>query len=199
MDNNLPVFELVISPDDDKSGVTFVSLVEQPATEYDFQAFSRQENLKFNIDSEEKRVISGPLMVANLAIPRHDETFGAHFVVFGAETIRAIALKFFRSGLTDAVNTDHRNEIDKGVYMFESFFIDSARGIPTPKGFEPLPDGSWFGSYKVDNDEIWAKVKAGEFKGFSVEGFFKYAGQLPVKDKEQALLEEIMEVLQSIN
>ncbi len=60
-----------------------------------------------------------------------------------------------------------------GVYMIESFIIDSTRGISTPKGFETLSEGSWFGSFKVDNDIIWNDfIKTGTFKGFSVEGFF---------------------------
>ena len=42
------------------------------------------------------------------------------------------------------------------------------------KGFEDMPDGTWFISAKVDNDEVWAKVKSGEIKGFSVEGIFSY-------------------------
>ncbi len=29
-----------------------------------------------------------------------------------------------------------------------------------------LADGSWFVSYLVDNDDVWARVKEGEFKGF---------------------------------
>ena len=44
--------------------------------------------------------------------------------------------------------------------------------MPAPKGFEDLPDGSWFGSYKVDNEAVWNDIKAGTFKGFSVEGMF---------------------------
>jgi hypothetical protein len=36
---------------------------------------------------------------------------------------------------------------------------------PTPKGFDKLPNGSWFVSYKVDNDEVWAQVKTALLKG----------------------------------
>jgi hypothetical protein len=42
------------------------------------------------------------------------------------------------------------------------------------KGFEDVPDGSWFGSFKVDNDEVWKLVKEGKVRGFSVEGQFNY-------------------------
>jgi hypothetical protein len=35
------------------------------------------------------------------------------------------------------------------------------------------PIGTWYGSFKVNNDEIWNDyVKTGKVKGFSIEGFF---------------------------
>jgi hypothetical protein len=39
-------------------------------------------------------------------------------------------------------------------------------------GFEHCPVGTWFVTMRVDNDEIWNKVKEGEILGFSIEGFF---------------------------
>jgi hypothetical protein len=71
--------------------------------------------------------------------------------------------------------------------MFESFLIDSSRGISTPKGFTAVADGSWFGSYYVANDDVWAKVKDGTFRGFSVEGFFEHVPETPVSDDAAAL------------
>ncbi len=47
---------------------------------------------------------------------------------------------------------------------------DTERGVLAPKGYEDTPDGSWFGSFKVENDEVWENRHA--FKGFSVEGLF---------------------------
>jgi hypothetical protein len=52
-----------------------------------------------------------------------------------------------------------------------------------------LPEGSWFGSFKVDNDEVWATIKDGTFKGFSVEGMFK-DGQ--TKTEDETIIEEII-------
>jgi hypothetical protein len=66
----------------------------------------------------------------------------------------------------------HNGQQVEGVYMFESFIIDKQRGITAPTGFDNIPDGSWFGSYKIENEEVWNLIKAGTFKGFSVEGFF---------------------------
>jgi hypothetical protein len=75
-----------------------------------------------------------------------------------------------------------------GVYLIESFIIDSMRGIKAPEGFEDLPDGSWFISCKVDNEEIWNDyIKSGKFKGFSVEGLFTDRKVELVSNIEQAI------------
>jgi hypothetical protein len=60
----------------------------------------------------------------------------------------------------------------EGVYLFESFITDKQRGVQAPKGFPKVADGSWFGSYKIENDQVWRSVLDGTFKGFSIEGYF---------------------------
>jgi hypothetical protein len=64
------------------------------------------------------------------------------------------------------------------------------------QGFEDVADGSWFGSFYVENEEVWNKVKAGEFRGFSVEGLFDY--EEPKTPEEQAL-QKISELLNAIS
>jgi hypothetical protein len=64
------------------------------------------------------------------------------------------------------------------------------------KGFEYAPDGSAFASYSIDNDEVWGKVKSGEFKGFSVEGLFNYKKQPGGMTKEEKLWADIAQILQ---
>ena len=59
---------------------------------------------------------------------------------------------------------------------------------PTPKGFSELPEGSWFGSFRVENDDVWQQVKDGDFKGFSVEGLFSEDRELTV---DRQIIEEI--------
>jgi predicted ABC-type ATPase len=80
--------------------------------------------------------------------------------------------------------------------MFESFISDSARGIAPMKGFEDAPEGSWFGSFKVDSEDAWSKVKSGEVKGFSVEGVFEYAKQ---KSKDEVLMSKIYKILEQVD
>ena len=35
-----------------------------------------------------------------------------------------------------------------------------------------LPDGTWLVKMRIDNDELWSKIKDGELKGLSIEGYF---------------------------
>jgi hypothetical protein len=38
-------------------------------------------------------------------------------------------------------------------------------------GFD-VPAGSWFVSYKINDEETWQKIKNGELNGFSIAGNF---------------------------
>ena len=190
----LPIYRFVVPEDDDEIGVNCVALVDYPAIELGWQAFN-DKKLTFTADKE-KRIISGPLMVAELPIYRVDQT-GEYYGIFTATDIFNIVKKFFRNNNTAQVNMMHdSNLMLKGVYMIESFLIDKNRGIYSPAGYN-LTEGSWFGSFKVDNDEVWDDyVKTGKFKGFSVEGMFK---TVKIDDKPKSAMEEIIEVVKNID
>jgi len=192
----LPIFELMISDDlNDDAEVNFVALVDRPAIQRNWNAF--KEHIKFEIVSEDKRIISGALMLADTPIFRSDSTHGDYYVMFSKDTIFKIAQKFFKKGYQANVNLMHdpSQRVD-GVTMFESFISDKDRGVAPMKGFEDAPDGSWFGSFKVEDDETWQKVKNGEVKGFSVEGIFEYS---KAKSKEEQMMERIYKILEELD
>jgi hypothetical protein len=120
------------------------------------------------------------MMVADKPIYRNSN--GEEFmVVFDADTIEKISIKFFADNFNNNVNTEHANEV-KDVVLFESMIIDKRRGISAPKGFPKLNEGTWIASYKINNDALWDDVLNGKFKGFSVEGVFNK--QLVKMDKD---------------
>ncbi len=85
----LPLYKLVISDDDsDETGVTAVALVDKPAIEMNWQAFTKHQI--FKTVNPEKRIISGPLMVADQKIYRKDDQLGEYNVMFDAPTILEI-------------------------------------------------------------------------------------------------------------
>lgn len=191
---SIPVYKLVISDKEGEQGVDCVSLVDYPAIEMNWKAFNKQQHL-FVAENEEQRIVSGPLMIPDLPIYRKEKSGREYYVVFDADTIKRIVYRFFKSGFTKSVNMMHNpNAVAGNVYMVESFFIDSEKGKATP-GFygKPLPDGSWFGTYRVEDDAIWNDfIKTGQFNGFSVEGYF---GEELVGDMEDFVIEQLRNVI----
>jgi hypothetical protein len=194
----LPIYELKISDNlQDEAMVDYIALVDAPAIKKDFLAFNEdQKKIMFSIISEEKRIISGALMLADELIYRNNEKMGEHYVKFSADTIKAIAIKWAKKNFNNHVNLMHDpTQKVKGVTMFESWLVDTERGIMPMKGFEGVANGSWFGSFYVENEKVWQSIKKGDYKGFSVEGLFDYVE--PISAEENAL-KKIEELLNSI-
>jgi len=152
--------------------------------------------LSFGAINEDKQEIFGPAMLADVPIYRNDEQLGEYNVVFDKATIYKIAQKFFEKDFNKNFNLMHDpNQKCTGVYAFQSYIVDSTEGRPAPKGYEDAKDGSWFLGVKVNNPKVWAKIKSGEIKGFSVEGVFEYKKkELTAKEiyyQIQKLLEEV--------
>jgi hypothetical protein len=197
----LPVYEMLIDENMDSDlMVDFIALVDRPAIKKDFVKFNDQEIESnqfvqtFAIQDEEKRIISGPLMIANQKIFRTDPELGDYEVFFSPETIKKIAIKMAKKGFHNNVNLMHNADMKvPGVTLFEVFQSDKARGIRPMKGFEDLADGTLFGSMYVENPVAWQMIKDGFIKGFSVEGNFG------MKKKDQYLeqFEKIVEILNS--
>lgn len=188
MDQTVPTKRLVIN--DPGTGVFTMAFVDAPAIMVNWFKFSENKEIKFAIQNEEQRIVFGPALIPNLPIPRVAAD-GSKFVVYmDAPTIQDIAIRYAQQGRQNSANEMHDDSrMLSGVTVFESFIVNKDRSNP-PKGFESLPEGTWFISAKVNNDELWAKIKSGEFMGFSIEGFFE---QQPVQDLTIEQVEAIME------
>ncbi|HVX51242.1 MAG TPA: XkdF-like putative serine protease domain-containing protein [Chitinophagaceae bacterium] len=184
----LPVYKCTISNSNDSPlQVQAIALVDEPAIEKNFLAFKAQQPLHFAVNTA-RQIISGPAMLANTPIYRKDADYGEYLVVFDKQTIETIVEKFFSKGLMASLNIMHNSSSPlQGACIFESFITDAQRGIQPMKGFEDVPEGSWFISVKINSADVWAKIKAGQVKGFSVEGLFKL---MPLKLQTQALTPE---------
>ena len=169
--NNLPVYEGKIV--DNEDGMICISLVDEPATESNFVAFSSEkENIQFSIANEEQRMVFGLIMGANQPIYRRDKSGYEYYIIYRPETLRGMAEKYLKDGYQNNVDRMHDfNPVD-GVNMVQIFIKDTEKGI-SPKGFEEFEDGSLFGQFHVVNDEVWEQIKDGTFKGFSLAGIFE--------------------------
>ncbi len=166
---DLPKYKLILE-DDAEAGLSFVSLVRDPAIGLKGLAFA-DNNLEFKFN-EDKQVIAGVAMIPDQLIYRNDPELGEFYVYFTAEEIQKFVAKFNKSNKTYKVNMDHDAVVPE-AYIAASWIIESEFDKSKYYGFENLPLGSWFVEIKVDDPEVWAtQVKQQGKFGFSVEGMF---------------------------
>jgi len=198
--DGFPVFDAFVTDED--TGMLKISLVDEPAVMKDFMAFdSHRKYQMYSVQDEEKRILLGVVARANFPIYRKDERLGEYFIVYKPDTIRKMAEKYLAESRQNNVNLMHRTDVE-GVRMVQWFIQDSERGV-VPAGFD-VPDGSLFAEFHVLNDDVWAAVKDGTYKGFSLEGFFDLAPEQeiaaaaePVEDCD-SMFSKIMKKAQSI-
>lgn len=171
MMKDLPIYEIGIDLNEEDTSVEFNSLVADPAHEISFQTFSQQKKFQFN---DEEQVITGVAISADTPIYRHDPNSGEeYYVVFTKKAIKDIIFDYARRGNFNNVNIEHNSSnVVKAIHMIHSYQIDNEKGFTAPERFKDVNDGSWITSYKVTDPEVWAKAKAGEWTGYSVEGVF---------------------------
>lgn len=192
-------FELIIN-EDLETGVDYIALVDEPAIESDWIAFSKEKQA-FKIEDNKKRIVSGYFMIADKPIYRNNEKLGEHYVVFRPDTIKQIQLKFMANNINNNTNLMHEQDFAMDdVVIFEHIIIDSERGVFAPDKFEKVPDGSWWGSMKIpeSNTKLWDAIQDGSFRGFSVEGMFKYSNPEEMTN-DQKMMKEIIELFEKYN
>ena len=183
----IPVYQAVIS--DEETGMFKISLVDDPAVMSNFQAFDADRRpLLYAIQDEEKRLIRGCIMRANFPIYRRDSRMGEYYVIYKADEIRKMAEKYLLEGRQNDVNLMHRDGSDVDDVQMVQYFI-KGDGIQVD-GFDECADGSLFGEFHVVNDDIWEEIKAGTYKGFSLEGVFDL---VPEQDRDE--IQEIVDIL----
>jgi hypothetical protein len=175
MKKDLPIYEIKIDLNDADTEVTFNSLVYSPAHEINYDMFSKAHRFQF---SEEENVIIGVAISADTPIYRYDPISNEeYYVVFTKQAIKDIVYDYARKGNFNNVNIEHNSQdVVDDVAMIVSYQIDESKGLTAPERFKEVKDGSWIVGYKV-SDEIFAKAKAGEWQGFSIEGFFMLTEQ----------------------
>lgn len=171
--NGLPLYRVALASEGD--GVVRVSLVDDPAVQSNFDVFRKEAGkapVLYAVQDEDRHLVRGVVLRADWPIYRRDNPQDpGYYVTFGKEAIRQLAEKYLADGFQNRVDTAHDgNEVDD-VQMVQYFIKDTAAGI-APEGFDDIADGSLFAEYHVTNDEVWDEIKAGTFKGFSVEIFY---------------------------
>lgn len=188
--DGIPVYQALVEGED--SGMLRISLVDAPAVQSDFVAFAKeQRRLLYAVQDEEKRLVLGVVMRADFPIYRRSAEMGEFYVLYKADTIRKMAEKYLAENRQNLVNIMHEDGSDvEGVQMVQYFI--KGNGL-APEGFDEIADGSLFAEFHVTNDEIWNDIKAGTYKGFSLEGYFEL---VPERDKDR--VQEIVDILDGV-
>lgn len=166
--DDIPVFNATI---DEDCGIIRVSLVDDPAVSKDFQVFKANARpMLYAVQNEDKHLVRGVIMRADYPIRRRNKSLGEYYVVYKPDVIRQMAEKYLTENRANNVNIMHKEDSDvEGVNMVQWFIKGAGVAID---GFDDIADGSLFAEYHVTNEDVWAEIKAGTYKGFSLEGNF---------------------------
>ena len=167
----MKLYELKIE-DENTDEVFAISLVETPAIESDFVFFDKEEVLFAKMDTEQ-RMLMGPILIPDKKILRVDGEGQPYHVYFKRDTVKKLAQNYLKKKYTDKATLEHDGKI-KGVHLVESWIKEGRLDKSNNYGLS-VPEGTWMGVCKVDDEKIWNEyVKTGKVKGFSIEGLFEH-------------------------
>lgn len=166
----LDIYEGTIA--DFQDGIFCISLVEEPAVERDFVCFSKDKKMqKFAVENQEKRLISGVILVADTPIYRVDGDY-EYYITYTKETIRQMAEKMLIDNSFRNISLQHNGKLISGVNLVELFIKDTDKGI-VPNYIENIPDGTLMATFHITDETLWEHIKnGGDLNGFSLEGLF---------------------------
>ena len=164
-----------------------------------YAVFNKELDVKphtFSLN-EDKRIATGPLMIPNKMIHRRDEDGGVYYIYFTKDTIRRMAEKFLRLNKHNNTDVDHDFNITTNNTLLESWISEDMMYDKAYKMGFALPMGTWYVSYKINDDETWKRIKNGELKGFSLAGPF--IEKMAVSNYNENLLNDIKRILSKID
>ena len=166
------ITELVIDEENEALAIDAISLVTSPAIEVDFVFFGKEKNnLTFAKVDEEKRELIAPALIPNKQIYRYDaNTDSDYYVYFSKETVKKSAYSYLKHNNHHKATYQHEQRV-AGVLTVESWIKEGDQDKSKLYGFD-LSNGTWFVKMKIENDDLWNKIKEGELKGLSIEGYF---------------------------
>jgi hypothetical protein len=183
-------------------GVYAISLVEDPAIEEYFVQMSKDYEVKLAEIDKEKRLFMTPVLIPDQKILRIDDNGNAFNIVFPKETIQLAQQEFQKRGFQNESTLEHDINLKlEGVTFVESWIKeDDVHDKSVMKGFNQ-PIGTWFTIFRVDDDEVMAKIEAGEIKGVSIDGAFELEENVNLKTDMnlETILTAIKEGFASLN
>ena len=144
-----------------------ISMVESPAIESDFVALSKEEEKRVFLESDERHMVYGAALIPDKDIYRNngEQEF---YISFTKESIEKMSQDFMKNYRQNEVTLDH-DEMANDITITESWLVeDPYKDKANALGIN-VPNGTWMIGMKVNQIDVWDRVKSGELKGFSVE------------------------------
>lgn len=182
------IVELILDEEQEDAGIEAISIVESPAIESDFVALNSEEIKLAEIDKE-KKILLGALLIPNKPIYRKGDEGEEYYIFFSKDTIVKASQMFLKNGYQNNSTLEHAQALN-GLTLVESWIVESETQDKSRMYGLNVPVGSWMGSMKVNNDEIWSEyVKTNKVKGFSIEGYFADKMERPKEKIKEDLSE----------
>jgi len=151
--------------------------------------------LTFAKVDEEKRMLVSPALIPNKQIFRYDpNTDSEYYVYFSKSTVAKAAELYLKHNNHHKATYEHKDRVS-GVLTVESWIKEGDSDKSTMYGYD-LPNGTWFVKMKIENEDLWKKIKEGELKGLSIEGYF--TNKFEEMQKQQPTPEQILSALNEI-
>ena len=184
------IIKWTINPEDMDNIVDTISLVDDPAIEINWLAFTKDKGIpKTSTDEfaaltlaaeyqkekfaqrevpqerfqqfEGENIIVAPAMIADKLILRIDADGDPYYGFFDAQACKNACYAFQKYKLTDKFNIDHNaNQIAEGVYLAETWLVASTELDKSQYFGYSLPEGSWMTILKFDNTELYDEYVA---------------------------------------
>lgn len=197
--SDFKIIELILDDELELNGIEAISVVENPAIESDFIALKSQD-VKLAEVNAEKRLLMGALLIPNKPIYRRNGE-DEYYIYFSKDTVLKASQKYLMNNNQHNATMEHQYDIS-GLTLVESWIVEDEVHDKSRKYGLDVPVGTWMGSVKVNNDEVWNDyVKTGKVKGFSIEGYFVDKMERPNENLEMSedkKAEEIISKLRDI-
>ena len=167
----MKIYEAVFK-EGETEGVYALSVVENPAMEDMWIALSEQpETIELAQVDEDKRLLLGACLIPNKKIYRNIDG-NEFYITFSENTIEKLAHNFFKQQNNNNSSIEHEIKLE-GMSVVEGWIVEDSEKDKSANYGKQYPKGTFVAMMKVDNDDVWNKVKSGEIKGFSIDALLK--------------------------
>jgi len=166
-----PHYKIKVNADlNSDEGIDFVSLVDFPAIESNWVAFSKQASKKYYFD-QDKQMLYGAILIPDKPIERFSEELGKYYITFPESEVIALVRKFQSQKKTLNLNYQHQKDSQLNNAVIQEIWLTGKVDKSQTFGFD-FPVNTAMVGVHIGDSKFWElEVKTGNVKGFSIEGW----------------------------